>query len=97
MTKLQVLPSLNFVNKLIEKSRDYFNYLVDRVSVNRVVEAGVQVVEKIDHLKGRRARGYRCETDNVRKVDRDLPKLFRVDGHAELQFFGDRTENSAPS
>lgn len=72
-------------------------YLVDRVRVNCVVETSVQIVEEIDHLKGRRARGYRREADNVRKVNRDLAKLLGVDGHAELQFFGDRAESTDPS
>lgn len=72
-------------------------YLVDRVCVNCVVEASVEIVEKIDHLKGCRARGYCRETDNVGEINRDLAKLLGVDGHAELQFLGDRAESIEPS
>jgi len=72
-------------------------YLVDRVRVDRVVEAGVQVIEKVDHLKRRRARGYRREADNVREVDGDLAELLGVDGHAELQLLGDRAESIEPT
>lgn len=84
---------MNFLKPLNKKFNKNFIYLVDGVRVNRVVEAGVEIVEKIDHLKGRRARGYCRETDNVREINRDLAKFFGIDGHSELQLFGDRAEN----
>lgn len=73
------------------------DYLVNRVRVNRVVEASVEIVEKINHLKGCRTRGYRREANDVREINRDLAKLFGIDGHAELQFLGDRARNTEPN
>lgn len=71
----------------------HYDYLVNRVRINRVVEASIQIIEKINHLKRRRTRGYRCEANDVREVNGNFAKLFRIDRHAELQFFGDQTRN----
>lgn len=70
-----------------------WNYLVDCVRVNRVVEAGVQVVEEIDHLKGRWACGYRREANDVREVNCDFAEFLGIDWHTEFQLFGDRAES----
>jgi hypothetical protein len=92
-TKYLTAVKKNASNKFAESIKFFLlghsDYLVNCVRVNRVVEASVQIVKKINHLKGRRACGYRREANDVREINRDLSKLFGIDGHAELQFFGD--------
>lgn len=87
---------LNEIICIVKKNRGSYHYLINRVRVNRVVEAGIEIVEKVNHLKGCRTRGYGCEANDVREINRDLAKLLGIDGHAELQFLGDRTRNTEP-
>ena len=57
-------------------------HLVDVVALDDLVELGVELVEKVDDLQGRRLGAHRGEADDVRKVDGDVGERLGLHGHS---------------
>lgn len=71
-----------------------FHHLIYSICVDRGIEAGIQVVQKIDYLeRGRVCRDGR-EANDVREIDCYFTEFFGINGHAQLQFLSNRAKRS---